>query len=245
MPERRPRPLRPRRPRRDRRAARGEAVRHGAPGADPRAHADPPGELSYGDLLISTFTPLRLPLTWPQFAADLEAAVDGDASNLETAARPLQTPEGFADVHDVGGDLVRRRSRPPARPRAWPEVIDRFTDVEQALGTGDWDGGCGRRARRTGRPRSTDRYTGPWNATTKTPILLINTRYDPATGYRNAQVAEQRLGNAVLLTVDGYGHPSYQVPSTCIDQAQGRATSSTSSPRREGTVCQPDQLPFP
>ena len=28
----------------------------------PAPHADPPGQLSYGDLLVSTFTPLRLPL---------------------------------------------------------------------------------------------------------------------------------------------------------------------------------------
>ena len=60
---------------------------------------------------------------------------------------------------------------------------------------------------------ATDPYTGPWNARTKTPILLISARYDAGTPYRNAQVAEQRLGNAVLLTPNGYGHPSYQVRS--------------------------------
>jgi hypothetical protein len=79
----------------------------------PAPHTKPPGQLSYGDLLVSTFTLLRLPLTWPQFAADLDAAASGDASALETAA-------GGADADsldwsdDVGGDLVRRRSRPPA-----------------------------------------------------------------------------------------------------------------------------------
>ena len=64
---------------------------------------------------------------------------------------------------------------------------------------------------------ATDPYTGPWNAKTKTPILLISARYDAGTPYRNAQVAEQRLGNAVLLTLNGYGHPSYQVRSECTD----------------------------
>ena len=47
-------------------------------------------------------------------------------------------------------------------------------------------------------------------------------RYDPATSYRNAQVAEQRLGDAVLLTFNGWGHPSFQVPSKCLDQARMR-----------------------
>ncbi len=63
---------------------------------------------------------------------------------------------------------------------------------------------------------ATERYTGPWNAKTKTPILLINNTYDPATGYPGAQHAERLLGNAVLLTVAGYGHP-FGLPSRCAD----------------------------
>ena len=68
--------------------------------------------------------------------------------------------------------------------------------------------------------RSTDRYAGPWNAATMNPILLINNRYDPATGYRNAQVAESRLGNAVLLTLDSYGHPTFQLRSQMYRRCQ-------------------------
>ena len=44
---------------------------------------------------MSTFTPLRLPLTWPRFAADLDAAAEGDASALLATARQLQSPLGF------------------------------------------------------------------------------------------------------------------------------------------------------
>ena len=73
--------------------------------------------------------------------------------------------------------------------------------------------------------------------------MLINARYDPATGYGNAQVAEQRLGNAVLLTMDGWGHPSYQVPSKCVDDARKRYLVDLVTPP-PGTICQPDKLPF-
>ena len=83
----------------------------------PAPNADPPGELTSRDLQVSTFTPLRLPLTWPQFATDLEAAINGDATNLKIAAQAQQTPEGFADVHDLRRDLVRRRPCPPAGQR--------------------------------------------------------------------------------------------------------------------------------
>ena len=34
----------------------------------PAPHANPPGVLDYSDLLLSTFTPLRIPADWPKFA---------------------------------------------------------------------------------------------------------------------------------------------------------------------------------
>ena len=67
--------------------------------------------------------------------------------------------------------------------------------------------------------RGQDNYRGPWNASTPNPILLINQRYDPNTGYANAVRAERYLGNAVLLTHEGYGHLFFQNPSACVDKA--------------------------
>jgi pimeloyl-ACP methyl ester carboxylesterase len=90
---------------------------------------------------------------------------------------------------------------------------------------------------------SADRYTGPWNATTANPILLIGTRFDPTTPLANAQVTERRLGNAVLLTHDGYGHVSQADPSTCVMQALGRYFTSLTTPAR-GTICPSDRGPF-
>ncbi|WP_239090601.1 alpha/beta hydrolase [Asanoa iriomotensis] len=52
------------------------------------------------------------------------------------------------------------------------------------------------------------------------------------------------LGNAVLLTLDGYGHPSYQVPSACMDAARVTFLVDLVTPP-PGTVCQPDETPFP
>ena len=89
---------------------------------------------------------------------------------------------------------------------------------------------------------ATERYTGPWNAKTKTPILLINNTYDPATGYPGAQHAERLLGNAVLLTVAGYGHPT-GLPSRCADTWRVRYLVHLVTPP-PGTVCGA-QRPFP
>ena len=67
--------------------------------------------------------------------------------------------------------------------------------------------------------------------------------YDPNTPYANAVRSARLLGNAVLLTLNGYGHLSFQDPSACIDHARVRYLVDLRAPPR-GTVCQPDQPPF-
>src|SRR5262249_55474635 len=155
----------------------------------------------------------RTPQTWPQYARELDAAASGDASALETAARQLRTPAAFAKattsaaIQCVDGPASETVS-------AWPRVIGQLTHLSTLWGpvlgwwnwatcAANWPG------------HATERYTGPWNAKTRIPILLINNLYDPASGYASAQRAERLLGNAVLLTVASYGHPSYALPSTC------------------------------
>lgn len=71
----------------------------------------------------------------------------------------------------------------------------------------------------------------------------IGTRFDPTTPLANAKVAERRLGNAVLLTHDGYGHISSSDPSTCVMQALGRYFTGLTTPAR-GTICPSDRGPF-
>jgi pimeloyl-ACP methyl ester carboxylesterase len=208
----------------------------------PAPHANPPGSLSYGDLLLSTVFPLAVPLTWPEFAAKLNAAANGDASALETGARAVQTPQAMNAATTTSAISC---SDSPARlpSPAWPLAIGRFTNASKLAGpvqgwrlwapcASNWPA------------HATDRCTGPWNAKTKTPILLIGTLHDPGTPYRNAQVAERRLGNAVLLTFNSYGHMSTNVTSNCLDQARMRYLVDLRTPPR-GTICQPDQVPFP
>jgi TAP-like protein len=90
--------------------------------------------------------------------------------------------------------------------------------------------------------KSADRYTGPWDTKTKQPILVIGTRYDPNTAYRNAVRSQLLLGNAVLLTHQGYGHLSFTDPSACTEAAEGLpGRLEVPAP---GTVCQADQQPF-
>jgi hypothetical protein len=91
--------------------------------------------------------------------------------------------------------------------------------------------------------RGEDTYRGPWNAKTPNPILLINQRYDPNSFYGNAVRAAGLLGNAVLLTHQGYGHLFFQNPSACVEKAMADYLTELVTPPR-GTVCQSEQQPF-
>ena len=128
----------------------------------------------------------------------------------------------------------------PGTVQTWPEVLDRLSAITFVLPLDAWWlwAPCA-----SWRTPSADRYTGPWNASSPNPILVIGNRYDSRTAYANARSAARRLGNAVLLTLDGYGHTSDQDPSVCLDRAVRHYLISTTPPR-DGTVCEPDRQPF-
>jgi len=114
----------------------------------------------------------------------------------------------------------------PARqpPDDWPQVIRRLTHVSfiyaPLQGWALW-APCA-----SWPVASANRYTGPWSAVTKVPVLVIGTRFDPNTPFVNARMLEHLLGNAILLTHDGYGHTSSADPSECTS-GQSADTSST------------------
>jgi pimeloyl-ACP methyl ester carboxylesterase len=197
-------------------------------------------ELSYGDLLLSQFEPLRAPIRWPANAAALAAALRGDGSALKPGANASTSPAGWAGV--TISSAVSCADAPARQSiRDWPQVIGGLERVGRLQGRvqGWW-----RWAACASWPvRGEDNYRGPWGAKTPNPILLINSRHDPNTGYANAVRAERYLGNAVLLTHEGYGHLSFQNPSACVDQAMVAYLTELITPPR-GTVCQSDQQPF-
>ncbi|WHU45492.1 alpha/beta hydrolase [Gordonia sp. L191] len=91
--------------------------------------------------------------------------------------------------------------------------------------------------------RAADPYTGPWNATTSAPALIVNTTHDPSTPMKNAEANARLLDKSVLLTVDGYGHTSLLNPSSCADKAITAYIENGDLPV-PGTRCTQDRSPF-
>jgi pimeloyl-ACP methyl ester carboxylesterase len=210
-------------------------------GTIPAPHADPPGELVYSDLQLSAFSPLRRPDLWPAWAEQLNAAADGDASELKTQARLWQLPTSWAE--STKSAAISCLDGPAKVSSAdWPTVIPKLVEVSRWEGAieGWW---LWAPCASNWPAHSDDSYAGPWDATTKVPILVIGTRHDPNTAYQNAQRVAARFGNAVLLTHDGYGHVSDKDHSTCIEEWRVKYLVDLEAPPA-GTICAADTKPF-
>lgn len=88
-----------------------------------------------------------------------------------------------------------------------------------------------------------DRYTGPWNRRTSAPILVLNTRNDPATPLEGAYAGASQLYEAQVVVTEGAGHSSMYVASTCTERVKRDYLFSGVLPS-QGTGCSRDQSPF-
>ncbi len=92
--------------------------------------------------------------------------------------------------------------------------------------------------------RDDDAYSGPWGASTATPVLMLGNRGgDPSVRYANAVAAQATLGNARLLSVDMYGHTAYNLASSCVDETVDAYFISLAVPA-PGASCSTDFGPF-
>lgn len=67
-------------------------------------------------------------------------------------------------------------------------------------------------------------------------ILVVGTQHDPATPYPWAEALTEQLGNARLLTYDGWGHGAYTSGNSCVVEAVNTYLVDGDVPE-EGQVC--------
>ena len=86
-----------------------------------------------------------------------------------------------------------------------------------------------------------DRYTGPFTKNTANPVLVVGTKYDPATRYEGALTLDALLPNSRLLTVNGWGHTSLFL-SQCADAIASTYLLTGTAPA--SSECDQDFTPF-
>ena len=204
----------------------------------------PPRPFGYAELVSVAHSTLGLsiPWNWPVFADLLQAAStgDGDAvAGILTALSP-PTPPGYENYLASNAAITCADTDNPADPRRYGQA-GRQRDATVAPHAGSrwaylaltcafWEG------------RSTERHTGPWTARTRNPVLLLSTRFDPATPHRNAVRVHDLLPNSALLTVDGVGHGAVHSSSCAMALTAQYLLTGATPPA--GTVCPQDRAPF-
>lgn len=190
--------------------------------------------------IVAAASSLARPDVYPELARLLQKLFDG-ASTL-----PALVPDALYGTEPVGNRVEAfytiqcSDSLTPTDPavyhRAAAEQDTRVpyfgrTAVFTALPCAFWSA------------RDADRYTGPWNRRTAAPILVLNSRFDPATPLSGAIAGAGQLADARVVVLEGAGHSSMYVASTCAEHlARDYFVSGVLPP--EGIRCGIDRGPF-
>jgi pimeloyl-ACP methyl ester carboxylesterase len=197
--------------------------------------------------VATTFFNLYSPAGWPQLAdllASLAAPVPAPARVAAAAARtssPLGARVRGEDYPSVGNAMasVCVDTEPSGQVREYPALAD-AADQEAPY--------FGRFRAWLGLPcefwalQDRDAFHGRWQQSTRAPVLVIGTRFDPATPYRQARPYADLFPASRLLTLDGWGHTAIG-KSACVDTAIA-AYLVDGAPPQDGAHCAPDAVPF-
>jgi pimeloyl-ACP methyl ester carboxylesterase len=169
--------------------------------------------------------------------AELERGADG---NPDIVREVLASAPFSFDFLDSFIAITCADSTLPRQPEQWPVLAREFAGTAPTYAAfwlymrqpcAPWP------TPQNGYPQ---RYTGPWTLRSDVPALLINNRFDPVTPVPFARRAQQALGNARLVVVDGRGHDP---TGDCTSKLQQRYLIDLQLPD-PGTSCKADRLPF-
>ena len=188
---------------------------------------------------------------WPQLASALAQLSQGDGAGIRAIA------DGFYGRNDDGSydPLTDRYFLLGAGEQHYPSDTQPFLDAgRQSYLDYDhafWNHGYSELAWGLYPVRALDTFDGPFRTSSDDPTtLVVGTRYDPATPYKEAQRLVGQLGNARLLTMTGDGHTAYDgrpadgYNSECADKAIEAYLFDLTLPA-PGTKCGQDGAPFP
>ena len=189
--------------------------------------------------------------SFPDTAAILQFVYDvlfGGATAARTAGTPTMPkappargwmPDAYSYTSNDAFFAVNCADAPlPRNPALYPAFAVAFEAANPTFGRAEAfsEVGC------ANWPRVDERYNGPWNRRTSQTVLVVNGTYDPATRYDFAVRMTRELGNARLLTLDGFGHTSRY--SACVTGWYTHYLLAGELPP-VGTRCAQDRAPFP
>jgi pimeloyl-ACP methyl ester carboxylesterase len=205
-----------------------------------------PQHVTYAEIVAFTITALSDPPdSWVELAEFFQQLYAASNPTVTVAPQPAlvdpaaqPTPNRYDNRDESFISVTCTDTNNPRDPFVWPRVAAaadrRFPYVGAPVA---WTSEpCA-----TWPARDRDRYTGPFNRTSA-PILIVGTRYDPASPYENAQAVAGQLPSSRLLTLAGWGHVALGKSSCIATHVEHYLVTRALPP--PGTRCRPDQAPF-
>jgi hypothetical protein len=201
---------------------------------------------TYPEIIADT---LARPTSYPELAELLQQLYDTgtatpELANAVTGSEPLPPETGdqpyLTNRADAYSAIQCSDSTVPTDPAVYSRAAQDADQSEPDFGRiavfstipcAFWQG------------HDTDRYTGPWNRRTSAPILVLNTSTDPATPLQGAYAGASQLSQALVVVIEGTGHTSMYVASTCAERVKRDYLFSGILPA-VGTGCSRDRSPF-
>jgi pimeloyl-ACP methyl ester carboxylesterase len=172
------------------------------------------------EALTGIVTAMYAPSSWPSLWQALAQAIRGNGSALQRLA---DAGNGQYGPNDFSGNFLGPflattcldLPRPPKRgglasaAKAW----SKGASVPRVSALLAWSNApCTEWFQVGDRPK-------PVSSTTRAPILIIGTTFDPATPYQWSRDLHKQLTTSTLLTLVGDGHTAFGSGSACIDAA--------------------------
>jgi pimeloyl-ACP methyl ester carboxylesterase len=189
---------------------------------------------------------------WPELAAALAQLEQGDGAGIRTIMDDRFYGRNDDGTYDPALDRYFLLSAGEQRyPRSLRPFLEAGRQSYFRYDYAYWNHGYSEAAWGTYPIRARDVFRGPFRTGAKDPTtLVVGTRYDPATTYKQAKRLTAQLGNARLLTMNGDGHTAYDgfpddgFNSKCVDTAVEGYLFDLTVPAK-GTQCAQDQVAFP
>ncbi|MGY1578367.1 alpha/beta hydrolase [Streptomyces sp. MN13] len=206
--------------------------------AEPLPTSSPDRKLTQTLAVTGIVLPLYSKDGWPALTSALEAAEEGDGSEL------LALADGYNE-RDASGNYgttthsqrviscLDDRQRPtPAQTKALLPEFEKISPVFGAFLGWDTAGWC------HDWPVAGQHDTPEVSAPGAPPILTVGNTGDPATPVEGARRMADELGKdvGVVLTWNGEGHGAYGSGSDCVDSAVDTYLLD-GTPPKDGTVC--------
>jgi pimeloyl-ACP methyl ester carboxylesterase len=226
-----------------------------------------PTTLTYGLLVSKTLSALYSPdgyifidammsdliiLTHPAAAARSSATTPAELSKARKAlairlkaheAEQRKAAFGFPYDNELEAftSVLCTDGLNPPDARSWPTAAAAADHRAKYFGR-MWTWQSAPCASNTWTPHDEDAYRGPFNRRTSSAILVVGSKWDPATNNEGAVKAASLMPNSRLLSSDNWGHTAYGT-SPCATSAIDHYLLTKALPA-PGTNCHGDVQPF-